>query len=90
MNHFRNMAYRDPKKRQMWLKVWFSTLEAAETENAAAFEVEEEEEEEHEEGSCQLVTESDQVVTEEEEEEEEPCNHLVGKSDPNQIEVTKR
>ena len=39
------MAYRDPKKRQMWLKIWFSTLEAAEEENSEAFEFKEEEEE---------------------------------------------
>jgi len=27
------MLLRDPLKRQVWLKVWFSTLEKAETEN---------------------------------------------------------
>ncbi len=29
----RSMAYREPKKRQMWLKIWFNTLEKAEAEN---------------------------------------------------------
>ena len=37
------MAYRDPKKRQMWLKIWFSSLEEAEEINQEAFEVDEEE-----------------------------------------------
>ncbi len=40
------MAYREPKKRQMWLKVWFSTLEKAEAANGDAFEVDEAEEDE--------------------------------------------
>ena len=40
------MAYKDPKKRQMWLKIWFSTLEEAEEVNQGAFELNEEEEEE--------------------------------------------
>ena len=42
---FRNMAYKDPKKRQMWLKIWFNTLEEAEELNQDAFELDEEGEE---------------------------------------------
>lgn len=42
--YFRNMAYKEPKRRQMWLKIWFSTLEAAEEANLEAFEVDESEE----------------------------------------------
>ena len=34
----------EPKKRQVWLKVWFSQLEAAELENYEAFELTEENE----------------------------------------------
>ena len=39
-------CFSEPKKRQVWLKVWFSQLEAAELENYDAFEVAEEHEEE--------------------------------------------
>ncbi len=46
VNHFRSMAYREPKKRQLWLKIWFSTLEKAEAKNGDAFELDEEEEDE--------------------------------------------
>lgn len=42
VNNYRDMAYKEPKKRQMWLKIWFAKLEAAETENNGAFEFEEE------------------------------------------------
>lgn len=35
--------FSDPKKRQVWLKVWFTQLEAAELENYEAFELAEEE-----------------------------------------------
>ena len=34
----------DPKKRQLWLKVWFSKVEKAESENYEFFEVTEEDE----------------------------------------------
>ena len=40
-NHF---TFSEPKKRQVWLKVWFSQLEAAELENYDAFELTEENE----------------------------------------------
>eukprot|EP00093_Oithona_nana_P012496 12496.XXX_828528_829304_1 [CDS] Oithona nana genome sequencing. len=46
VNFYRDRAYKEPKKRQVWLKVWFSQLEAAELENYDAFEVAEEHEEE--------------------------------------------
>merc|ERR1712020_878614 len=42
VNYYRDRAYKDPKKRQVWLKVWFSQLQAAEIENYDAFEVTEE------------------------------------------------
>jgi hypothetical protein len=45
VHNFRQLAYREPKKRQVWLKVWMSTLEKAETDNAHCFELEECEEE---------------------------------------------
>ena len=41
-----NCIISEPKKRQLWLKVWFSKLEIAESENGDFFEVTEEEEEE--------------------------------------------
>ena len=37
-------TFSEPKKRQVWLKVWFSQLEAAELENYDAFELTEENE----------------------------------------------
>lgn len=46
VNQYRDRAYKDPKKRQVWLKVWFSQLEAAELENYEAFELTEENEHE--------------------------------------------
>merc|ERR1712080_607778 len=27
INHFRDMAYRDPKKKQLWLKVWLNSID---------------------------------------------------------------
>ena len=36
------LFFLEPKKRQMWLKVWFSKLEEAENLNCGIFEVEEE------------------------------------------------
>jgi len=42
VNYYRDRAYKDPRKRQVWLKVWFSALEAAELENYDAFELTEE------------------------------------------------
>jgi len=45
VNSYRDRAYKDPKKRQVWLKVWFSQLEAAELENYEAFELTEEHDE---------------------------------------------
>jgi len=44
VNQYRDRAYKEPKKRQVWLKVWFSQLEAAELENYDAFELTEENE----------------------------------------------
>jgi len=44
VNYYRDRAYKEPKKRQVWLKVWFSQLEAAELENYEAFELTEENE----------------------------------------------
>ena len=38
------ILFTEPKKRQVWLKVWFSQLEAAELENYDAFELTEENE----------------------------------------------
>jgi len=49
VNYYRNLAYMQPKKRQMWLKVWFTELEDAEKVNWEYFEMEEENEEEEEE-----------------------------------------
>merc|ERR1711963_1062149 len=46
VSFYRDRAYKDPKKRQVWLKVWFSQLEAAELENYEAFELTEENEHE--------------------------------------------
>jgi len=46
VNYYRNLAYMQPKKRQMWLKVWFTELEDAEKVNWDCFELEEENEEE--------------------------------------------
>ena len=43
-----NYIISEPKKRQLWLKVWFSKLEIAESENGDFFEVTEEEVEEEE------------------------------------------
>jgi hypothetical protein len=40
------ILFTEPKKRQVWLKVWFSQLEAAELENYEAFELTEENEHE--------------------------------------------
>ena len=58
INHFRSMAYREPRKRQMWLKIWFSEVEKAEAaKGGEAFDLVDEEEE-------------DGYVEEEEEEEE--------------------
>ena len=37
-----SVFFLEPKKRQMWLKVWFSKLEEAENLNCGIFEVEEE------------------------------------------------
>jgi len=42
VNNYRDLAYKEPKKRQVWLKVWFSKLEEAESLNSGFFEVEEE------------------------------------------------
>jgi len=47
INQYRDRAYKEPKKRQVWLKVWFSQLEAAELENYEAFELTEENEQEN-------------------------------------------
>jgi len=44
VNYYRNLAYMQPKKRQMWLKVWFTELEVAEKINWGYFEMEEEDE----------------------------------------------
>lgn len=63
VNHYRNMAYQDPKKRQMWLKIWFSTLEAAEEENQSAFEVDESEEDAFLEAMRQAEEEPSNITT---------------------------
>ena len=39
-----NVLISDPKKRQLWLKVWFDKLEKAESTNANDFELSEEDE----------------------------------------------
>ena len=39
-----NFLFSDPKKRQLWLKVWFDKLEKAESTNANDFELSEEDE----------------------------------------------
>jgi len=41
---FRSKAYSEPKKRDMWLKIWFSALEAVEGEDPWALAFDEEEE----------------------------------------------
>jgi len=43
---YRNLAYREPKKRAMWIKIWFRALEELEEENPWALTFDEEEEEE--------------------------------------------
>jgi len=40
----RNQAYMDPKKRSMWLRIWFSTVEKVEQENPWALAFDEQEE----------------------------------------------
>ena len=47
VNHFRFMAYKDPKRRQMWLKLWFKETEKAEEKNPLAHMIEEQEESTH-------------------------------------------
>jgi len=44
INWIRNQAYRDPKKRAMWLRIWFSTVEEVEQENPWALAFDETEE----------------------------------------------
>lgn len=46
VNQYRFRAYKEPKNRQAWLKVWFDKLEQAELENYEVFEVTEEDDEE--------------------------------------------
>ena len=40
----KGLIFPDPKKRQIWLKIWFDKLEAAELINSSFFEVMEEDE----------------------------------------------
>ena len=47
VNHFRFMAYKDPRRRQMWLKLWFREAEVAEEKNPLAHSIDEEEESSH-------------------------------------------
>eukprot|EP00092_Neocalanus_flemingeri_P039672 GFUD01043204.1.p1 GENE.GFUD01043204.1~~GFUD01043204.1.p1 ORF type:complete len:148 (+),score=43.32 GFUD01043204.1:233-676(+) len=44
VNHFRSMAYKDPRRRQMWLKLWFREAEKAEEMNPLAHLIDEQEE----------------------------------------------
>jgi len=46
VNQYRQRAYKEPKNRQAWLKVWFDKLEQAELENYEVFELTEEDGEE--------------------------------------------
>jgi len=41
---FRSMAYREPKKRSLWLKIWYSSIEKAEEEDPWALAFDETEE----------------------------------------------
>jgi len=41
---FRNLAYREPKKRQLYLKIWYSSIEKIEEENPWALAFDETEE----------------------------------------------
>merc|ERR1719317_234031 len=54
VNHFRFMAYKDPKRRQMWLKLWFNEAEKAEEKNPLAHMIDEQEESTHKMISMQL------------------------------------
>ena len=44
VNHFRSMAYKDPRRRQMWLKLWFKEVEKAEKTNPLGLLIDEQEE----------------------------------------------
>ncbi|XP_023326946.1 uncharacterized protein LOC111700306 [Eurytemora carolleeae] len=44
VNWFRNMAYRQPKKRTIWLRIWFSTFSRLEETNPFALCIDESEE----------------------------------------------
>ena len=41
VNHFRFMAYKDPRRRQMWLRLWLQEIEKAEEKNPTAHSIEE-------------------------------------------------
>ncbi|XP_023334023.1 uncharacterized protein LOC111705638 isoform X2 [Eurytemora carolleeae] len=47
VNWIRSQAYREPKKRALWLKIWYSTIQQLELENpwALAFDESEEDDE---------------------------------------------
>ena len=47
VNHFRFMAYKDPRRRQMWLRLWFKEMDKAREENPMAHLIEEQEESSH-------------------------------------------
>jgi len=44
INWIRNQAYREPKKRALWLKIWYNTIEAVEAESPWALAFDETEE----------------------------------------------
>jgi len=44
IHSYRNRAYREPKKRAMWLRIWFDSLEEVEGANPWALAFDEEEE----------------------------------------------
>lgn len=44
VHHYRFMAYKDPKRRKMWLKLWLKEIERAEEEFPVLFNIDELEE----------------------------------------------
>jgi len=52
INWIRSQAYREPKKRALWLKIWYSTIEKIEQENPWALAFDETEESQLQETKC--------------------------------------